>query len=317
MSYHEYPISGIETHPVTYDEMGQVISRGINYLQGMDPEAISTTREAVVTVIDTVQNDVPSAVGGFGAGFPYHSMDKDGNPIANPEFTRFNHSLLRRINEESSTFDVPTAEWPCGALQGKEGHLPLDCESCSVTAIKPRHVAAAIADVDVFIVAEDSSDNTLARVQDAALRHGFYQSDFSASDALRRVSDFMRYGPVSSLPPADVHLLRKQDLDDALESYKSGQYDAQPGIMSMYAYWKQNKKIDLWFDLVFTGFRADMSLPSDTAARMLEARAAIAQDLGPTGIIQRASQIRDRARVLLEHEPTRTAFIDEIESWHV
>lgn len=302
--------------PMTYEEIKDIVETGVDYLQGSTPSSVEKTRKAVCVILDTLRDSVPAVQGGFGVGFPYHSVDGDGTIVPNPEFTRFNERLTNLLGEEAVKKGGGNVTWPCSEQQGLPGHLPDDCKECVITAIKPREIMRAIPDVDLFVVASDTSEDTKKEILSTAFRHGFHQSDFSAGDALARVDGFMDHGIDQAFPPADIHLISLEELHSVFYEYVRGNYDARPELWSMYGKWKNNRDINFWFDLVFTGFWSDYRLPDSTEKLMMDARKSIVERLGPEEVMHRVRTMSSRADVLLDHKPTRDAYLARMDSLH-
>jgi hypothetical protein len=61
--------------------------KNVEYLTGKLNEKSGVMTKAMVDdIIDKIKSEIPQVRSGFGLGFPYHSMDKDGKIIPNPEF---------------------------------------------------------------------------------------------------------------------------------------------------------------------------------------------------------------------------------------
>ena len=300
---------------VEYDRLIDIAQKNRRYLNGeIDPAARHTIGMAW-NVISTLQINIDGVVGGFGVGFPFHSLTKSGEVIANPEFSRYSDSFLEKISIEKR---LGHTAWICARCHDDEFYKPDFCEECEQTIIKPRDVMKVMPDVDMFVILNDISSNTLDDIQVISKDYSFHQSDHSALETLNRIDETFECIeqdiPTSHLP-TDLHVLTKDDFIYAMNEIGNGNMKPDIDIYSMYYSWKLNKKISFGFDFVFSGtFNEDVCEP-DIIEYVNIARKKLVQNFSQQEILDMIKNINHRADVLLEYGPTREAFLEKIRSW--
>ena len=157
---------------LTFDEVTSIVSRGVQYLDGEIPGAIDDTVRLAKEILTVLCSDVDGVTGGFGVGFPFHSVDREGNVARNPEFSDYNQRLLAKI--ALSAGESPSPTWDCSGLFGSDRHTTSDCKKCPITTLKPRDVLKALPDIDLFVIATDNDQSTRDQIQTVANQGGFY-----------------------------------------------------------------------------------------------------------------------------------------------
>lgn len=297
-----------------FEKLKEVAKRNQSYLCGeIDDNGENTIRMAW-EAINVLRENIPEIRGGFGVGFPFHSVSQDGILQTNPEFHNYSEKFISNIEQEKQ---MGRLAWRCVQCQDNGNYSPDLCSRCDAVLIKPRDVMKVMPDIDLFVVADNVNGEVLDAIQTVAKEHSFHQSDHDSVDALRRVEDsFQKFiAGGKSFFPADVHVVPKNEFIIAMNQIALGSTELTPDIRSMYYTWSQNSKIDLWFDFVFSGtFNKELCDP-DIIESVTEARRNLAIMYSEDEILSLVIKKNERAQVLLRHEPTLNIFLDRIRSW--
>lgn len=303
--------------PVTYERLLETAEKNGSYLNGSLEQSAEQTAVMAWEVLSILKNNIPGVVGGFGLGFPFHSVDSSYTTVPNPEFQDYSDRFINAVQRDRAL--AQTAIWECSPCQRRDGFSPSDCGDCSLVTLKPRQVMKFMPDIDLFVVAEDIAAPTLAHVQDVASAHRFNQSDFDATDALDRIDEvfeaFERGTQPERFLPADVHLIQESTFLDTLRQIENGEVDVSLPIRSMYAGWKPNKKIDLWFDFTFSATFNDLLCSEAINEAVRSARRGLAMARDNDTIEQLVRQKSKRADVLLNHPPTNALLHTRLNEW--
>lgn len=280
----------------------------------IDPESIGL-RRMTGKIFEVMQNSLDGFAGGFGIGFPYHSMGEGNRTIPNPEFARYTSALHNRLEAEL----VGDNTWPCVSCQENSDYNPAMCRNCTLTGLKPRDVMKALPDIDTLIVMDQVNQETLSSIWRLAKESGFTQSDFSVADSISRVNNVLSSFELGEEPdsflPIDLHVISKQDFLKACREISTGKTSLNTEIWSMYADWKLNEDIDFWFDFIFSATPYEETMADNVYEAVVEARKAVAESLTNYDILRYVTEKSHRANVLLGNLATREAFHRRIDRW--
>jgi len=298
-----------------YDSLVNVVNKNKQYLSGEIDKNSSQTINMTWDVLGTLRENIPEIRGGFGVGFPFHSISKSGELVTNPEFSNYSDKLIRTIELERS---IGRRVWKCCQCQKDSMYHHEKCKECVDEVIKPRDVMKVMPDIDLFIISNDVTPDTLDEIQAVANDHYFHQSDHDPIEALQRIGQVFEDFSLSDARtyfPTDMHVISKADFFLALDEISNGNLAPNVGMYSMYYSWVQNPKIDFWFDFVFSGtFNADIC-DSEIMSSVRIARKKLATKISEQSIIDIIKMKSQRATVLLNHEPTCNIFSEKIRSW--
>ena len=266
-------------------------------------------------IIEVLRDDIPEIKGGFGVGFPFHSLNQFCELITNPEFSRYVDVFIDKIETAKKIGQVA---WACLSCQEFESHHPKNCIDCNQTYIKPRDVMKVMPDIDLFLIAENTTPSLLKKVQDTLKENSFHQSDISARETLNRIDvafDNIENGGDEIKFPGDVHVISIDDYVFAMDKLKDGIVDIDVDIYSLHYQWVLNKDIDLAFDIMFSSTFNDAICEPGIKEASDKAKSGLAKKYSEAAILDIVKQKSRRAEALLSHEPTLAVFLERIHSW--
>ena len=287
------------------------------YLAGyIDPGAEGIS-EMAGRVVDTLCGESLGRIrGGFGVGYPYHSLSGDRKVVQDhPEFREYLSEFKLRVEREMSR----SAVWPCVDCQGEGDYSPQNCGDCTLTSLSPRDVARALPDIDMFVVVDKIDDEIRGLVWNSAKVGGFSQSDFNIHEATSKSVDVLSALSEGKAPekflPVDLHLISEEDYVNSCHEIAEGVITTQPEIYSMYSKWSRNNKIDFWFDFVFSLSGVGKStVPNITEATQL-AREGVVSRYSNNEIVEIVISKSPRAARVLADKRSLTILEDKLERW--
>lgn len=301
---------------VTYDRLIEITQKNQRYLSGEIDNNGEHTTQMAWNVIKSLQKHTSNVVGGFGVGFPFHSLSSENGIVGNPEFVRYTDSFLEKIELEKKLGSVA---WLCARCHEDSYFNPDYCSQCNLSTIKPREVMKVMPDIDMFIIVDEVSTQSMDDIQDISKNYSFHQSDHSLIDSLERIDsvfDHIENDSLASHLPTDLHVISKEDFFYALDELCKGNIDPDVDIYSMYYSWKLNKKISFGFDFLFSGtFNEELCEP-DIIEHVNIARKKMVENFSEQEILNIVSKRNKRAEVLLEYGPTRDIFLEKIRGWN-
>lgn len=273
------------------------------------------TIEAVWSDINILKENVPEVIEGFGLGFPFHSLNSNGELVVNPEFSDYSNSFMNKVKLAKN---LGQEAWQCFQCQRDDRYSPNQCKTCDQTVVKPRDVMKVMPDIDIFLIADDTSKATLDKIQATANEYSFHQSDKDSYDTIRRIGTSFRnikrgMGPINF--PCDMHVISCNDFINSMSALSVGQLDVSPEVHSLHYDWVINNKIDLAFDMIFSSTFNEQTCNSEILEIVRQTRYDIANIFSNSDIIDIVESKSKRAKKLLSYNPTKQLFIDKIESW--
>lgn len=301
--------------PSAYPDVIRTNELNRQYLGGEIDSSANGIFSMTTNILEVFKGSSVGLCGGFGVGFPYHSIGEDGQVNANPEFARYTARLDEEVRQEMAH----RAIWPCVGCQSQSTFLPDACNGCSLTAIKPRVVMRAMPDIDMFMAVESADESALKAIWEVAQDNGCTQSDFDAFGAVMKahhvLTSFRDGVDPRSFLPLDLHVIAKDDMILACKDIGEGKTEAEPNIWSMYANWKNNKSIDFWFDFVFSMTPHTEYVDEELLEAVYSARKGLTSHYSTEQIIHITQQKSPRARVLLQHPATHATLKSRIDAW--
>lgn len=298
----------------SYPDISSVLELNKSYLLGQLDKDASQTVKMTERVFEILQKKVPGFCGGFGIGFPYHSLGKDGI-VSQPEFDRYH----RQVNMDIARAALMHPTWECGRCQQSDHFCPSMCGDCTISSLKPRRIMKAASDLDTFVIIDNVDDTTLDTVWSVAQQEGFTQSDNDTVGSLRRVQTVLESFSQGEQPaeylPIDLHVIPKNDFIQMCEDMSSGALAVSPTVWSMYAKWKKNVDIDVWFDMVFSSRLFPESAEPCIKTKYSEAMAGLVAHHETDFLIERVAERSVRASVLLQEPNARTILEERLNSW--
>lgn len=298
-----------------YEEIINTNNLNRLFLNGYIDSSARDVMSMTARAIETFRKESVGLCGGFGVGFPYHSIDSSGQVISNPEFVRYAADLDNKVYKEMAH----SALWPCVSCQSESGFNPSVCVGCEETEIKPRTVMKTMPDIDMFIIVDTADEETRNNLWRKAQESGCMQSDFDVVGAMRRIrhvlTEFSNSACSQEFLPLDLHVISKNDFLRACYDMESGKLDISPEVRSMYAKWKNNKDIDFWFDFVFSMLPYEDGMDNQVLQATRAARKGIASYYSTERIVNITEQKSQRARTLLQHPPMRAILETKVDTW--
>jgi hypothetical protein len=295
--------------------LSDIAYKNKHYLNNeLDPNC-KRTIETVWNDINTLKENVPGVIEGFGLGFPFHSLNRKGELIVNPEFSEYSNNFIDKISISKS---LGQEAWKCFQCQNSSEYDPALCKTCQETIIKPRDVMRVMPDIDIFLITEDTSPATLDEIQAVANEQSFHQSDKNAYETLQRIdASFgnIKKGEDNVYFPCDMHAISRTDFINSMSSLSFGNLDISPDIHSLHYGWVVNKKLDFTFDIIFSSTFNDKTCDPEILEIVKRTQYEIADNHSNSDILDIVKKRSKRAGILLSYEPTKQAFIDKIESW--
>lgn len=297
-----------------YEDICDVMDLNRNYLLGsLDKDACQTVK-MTERVFAVLRERVPGFCGGFGIGFPYHSLGKDGIAFQ-PEFDRYH----RQVNMDIARAALMHPVWECGSCQQSDHFDPDMCSECTISSLKPRRIMKAASDLDTFVVIDEVDQLTLDTIWQVAQQEGFSQSDHDTVGSLKRVQTVLQSFSDGQQPdeylPIDLHVMSKEDFIQMCDDISTGALAVSPTIWSMYAKWKKNVDIDVWFDMVFSSRLFTESTDQDITLKYTDAMSGLAARYDTNFLIDRVAERSVRASVLLQEPEARNILEGRINSW--
>jgi hypothetical protein len=273
------------------------------------------TIDAAWNIVETLRENIPEIKGGFGVGFPFHSLNQSGELVTNPEFSRYISEFAEKI--ETSRAMGYTA-WNCFSCQTKEDYDPVNCKSCKRTYVKPRDVMKAMPDIDVFLIADEVTPELLNKIQDTSKEHSFHQSDLNAYETLQRIYqafEDIENGKNKVSLPGDMHVISTKDYISAMNLLGNGIVDLDVNVYSLHHQWILNRKIDFAFDFIFSSTFNDRVCEPGIKEYADTAKRGLARKYSEDAILNIVKNKSKRAETLLSYEPSLDIFIERVRSW--
>jgi len=76
-------------------------------------------------IIELLISNISEIKGGFGVGFPFHSLNQSGELVTNPEFSRYVDAFIDKIEIAKQIGQVA---WACTTCQDYEDYEPKNCK---------------------------------------------------------------------------------------------------------------------------------------------------------------------------------------------
>jgi hypothetical protein len=296
--------------------LADVARKNKEYLNNeLDPDGRETINMAW-SIINTLRGNLPEICGGFGLGFPFHSVKQSGELVVNPEFLKYSNNFINKVERARS---IGHTAWKCFTCQHNKWFDPVNCKACDEVDIKPRDVMKVMPDIDVFLITNNVTTDLLNQIQTIAQQNSFHQSDISSRETVTRIEqtfDSMGKNNNELKFPADMHVIQRDDFILAMDQISNGCVDLDVDIYSLHYDWVLNKEIDFGFDIIFSSTFNPGSCDQNLIDCANKAKKGLVLNYSVNDILDIARLKSKRANVLLEHEPTRRIFIDRVKSWN-
>lgn len=300
------------------DSLIRIAQKNKQYLNGEFDTNGTMTVEMVWDIIKILRREVPYVNGGFGIGFPFHSLKASGELIPNPDFSEYSDRFLRRLEQIKA---LGEEAWKCCGCQTiNPKHIqPEVCKICEETTVKPRELMKILPDLDIFLIIDEPRQETLSMIQNVARQYSFHQSDNDSLETLARIElvfENMLRNRGDVYLPVDLHVVAKDDFLEAMDSIGRGKVDKPMlDIRSMYYDWTTNSKIDFVFDFLFSGtFNPGLCDP-DIMSAVFDARRRLVTIFTNEELRDIVVSKEPRAGVMLSYGPTQDIFEERINSW--
>ncbi len=297
-----------------FDVLIDIAEMNKKYLSNeIDIDAVETI-EMAWDIIKIIQKNIPEVIGGFGLGFPFHSITQEGNLVVNPEFISYSDTFIDKVKNAKA---LGGSAWKCFQCQTNEKYHPTFCKDCTETGIKPRDVMKVLPDIDAVLIVNDFSNELLDDIQALSIRYGFHQSDLNSKETIDRVNyTLSNFGTVNAgCFPIDLHVVRKDDFIISMSELSKGNLDLTSDVFSLHYDWILNNRIDFAFDFIFSGTFNPELCDTNIMSYVDKAKKGMAKIYSENDILDIVIDRSDRAKVLLQHEPTKDVFMSKIRSW--
>ncbi|MDK2899236.1 MAG: hypothetical protein PWQ10_423 [Patescibacteria group bacterium] len=273
------------------------------------------TIDVAWNIIKTLKDNTSEIKGGFGVGFPFHSLDQSGKLITNPEFSRYIDEFSKKIETSRS---LGCTAWNCFSCQVNENYTPDNCKGCDQVYVKPRDVMKVMPDIDVFLIADEITPDLLRRIQYISKEYGFQQSDINAYETLCRTHqafENIEDGRGNVNLPGDMHIISMEDYIYAMDLLSNGVIDIDIDVYSLHHQWVLNNKIDFAFDFMFSSTFNDNVCDSGIKELADAIKSDLANKYSENDILDIVRSKSKRAEVLLSYKPSLDIFIERVRSW--
>jgi hypothetical protein len=194
---------------------------------------------------------VDGFAGSFATGFPFFLASEKGfRPV--PEISRF-------LGQTQTIIDADAAShghgWHCPDCQSRNNlpDLKTLCKPCDIVTLKPRDVFKAVPDIDVFVVADDTSASTRRQIEDSLRASGRSQSDTDIAGTIDRATTVFEAIRRQEVPPTtlpvDIHLLDRGTFQSAMDRMVEGDLNVELDMQSLHMTWEPDK-IPFGYDFI-------------------------------------------------------------------
>ena len=277
------------------------------------PEVTNYLLEQAKTVAGIISK-VPGVQACCATGYPFYAISRqDGGPLRIPSIPAFVASVRKELNKE------PASEWAClRCPKFLESDDPKNnCKPCTETSLKPRKMLAALPDLDITIIRDNSNPNLESDIEKAIHRAGYLQSDLSLEDALNKCATLTRElsenGRSDTKLPIDLHIWSLDDVRANTAALLDGKNPSIP-TRSMYRPWKDDT-MNLGFDFAFS--LTVLAGSNSISSYLIQVRQAFAQRVasGQIDLVESLSSTSPRARELLGIDVVKNALLERVNSW--